>query len=373
MSSISSQLAQPSTPQPDFVAWPALLAGIMATLVGIGLARFAYTPLIPALVQANWFSATQAVYLGAANLLGYLIGALLAHQLTQRFKPRVVILASLATVVLSFMLCSSPGDFYWFFAWRLFSGIAGAVLMVVVPSMVFSVTPLEHRAMIGTLVFSGVGIGALLAATVIPFVLTQGLQLTWWLLGGLSLCGALLCDLGVRRLIGAPVCMAQLAPDQARGTSQAPIAWLVVGCVVVAYALDGAGFIAHTVFWVDFLAREMQLGQPAASLQWAFFGVGAALGPFLMGLLVQRVGWHQALLLAFMVKALAVLLPVLSLSWASQTLSSLVVGALSPGIVAIVSGRVAELVQPDLLWRKRQGGLSWQPCMRGQVVPCHCL
>ena len=62
--------------------WPGLVAGVMATLVGIGLARFAYTPLIPVLIDAGWFSASDAVYLGAANLLGYFIGALSAHRLT---------------------------------------------------------------------------------------------------------------------------------------------------------------------------------------------------------------------------------------------------------------------------------------------------
>ena len=44
-------------------------AAFSACLVGIGLARFAYTPLIPALIAAEWFSPAQAAYLGAANLL----------------------------------------------------------------------------------------------------------------------------------------------------------------------------------------------------------------------------------------------------------------------------------------------------------------
>ena len=61
--------------------WRATLSGVCANLVGIGLARFAYTPLIPALILAGWFSPTQAAYLGAANLAGYLAGALLARPL----------------------------------------------------------------------------------------------------------------------------------------------------------------------------------------------------------------------------------------------------------------------------------------------------
>ncbi|MGB8180803.1 MAG: YbfB/YjiJ family MFS transporter, partial [Stellaceae bacterium] len=41
----------------------AAIAGMSALLLGIGLSRFAFTPLIPALVQAGWFTAAQAGYL----------------------------------------------------------------------------------------------------------------------------------------------------------------------------------------------------------------------------------------------------------------------------------------------------------------------
>ena len=73
---------------------PALMTGIMATLAGIGIARFAYTPLLPAIIQQGWFTASQGAYLGAANLLGYFTGALAAHSLSERFAPRWVLAAS---------------------------------------------------------------------------------------------------------------------------------------------------------------------------------------------------------------------------------------------------------------------------------------
>ena len=54
----------------------ATAAALSANLVGIGLARFARTPLIPVLIAAGWFTPSAAVSLGAANLAGYLAGAL---------------------------------------------------------------------------------------------------------------------------------------------------------------------------------------------------------------------------------------------------------------------------------------------------------
>src|SRR5271156_5684062 len=81
----------------------ATLAGLNAILVGIGLARFAYTPLIPAVIGAGWFAPSQAAYLGAANLAGYLAGALFARRMAAR-RPA-------ATVLRAMMLLATAGFF----------------------------------------------------------------------------------------------------------------------------------------------------------------------------------------------------------------------------------------------------------------------
>ncbi len=106
---------RPGSPSPlHFHTWWAALAGLCASLVGIGLGRFAYTPLIPALVAAGWFTPSQAVYLGAANLAGYLVGALAARRLTARWGTRSV-LRGMMLVASAFLdaprTCRSRGTF----------------------------------------------------------------------------------------------------------------------------------------------------------------------------------------------------------------------------------------------------------------------
>src|SRR5690348_17479363 len=107
----------------------ATFAALSANLVGIGLARFGYTPLIPALIAAEWFAPSAAVYLGAANLAGYLAGALGARAVSARLGPaRALRLAMLITAA-SLFACAFPLGFWWFFPWRLLSGATGGVLM----------------------------------------------------------------------------------------------------------------------------------------------------------------------------------------------------------------------------------------------------
>ncbi|MGP9666299.1 YbfB/YjiJ family MFS transporter [Halomonas sp. AOP22-C1-8] len=320
---------------------PALMTGIMATLAGIGIARFAYTPLLPAIIQEGWFTASQGAYLGAANLLGYFIGALVAHSLSERFSTRHVMAASFVGIALSFVLCAGEGGFTWFFFWRLVSGIAGTILMVVGPSLALAATPAERRTRVGAMVFTGIGLGALLSAFIVPLLLELSLAFTWGALGLLCVMAGLLCDHGITRL-ALPATASPTANKSREYSGVKVVVWLVIS----AYALDAVGFVPHTVFWVDYLARENALGNQAASFQWGIFGLGAVCGPLMVGALAQRAGWHYGLAIAFVAKAAAVLLPVFSLALISQSVSSFMVGAMISGIVALTSGRLAELVGP---------------------------
>tara|TARA_R110000851_G_scaffold13368_2_gene45675 strand:+ start:856 stop:2040 length:1185 start_codon:yes stop_codon:yes gene_type:complete len=338
----------------------------MATLAGIGIARFAYTPLLPAIIQEGWFTASQGAYLGAANLLGYFIGALVAHSLSERFSPRLVMAASFAGIALSFVLCAGAGGFLWFFFWRLVSGIAGAILMVVGPSLALAATPPERRTRVGAMVFTGIGFGALLSAFIVPLLLGLSLTVTWGTLGLLCIAAGLLCDWGVAHLT-SPITASSVGNSSTGYAGVKVVVLLVIG----AYALDAIGFVPHTVFWVDYLARENALGNQAASLQWGIFGLGALCGPFMVGALAHRVGWQGGLMIAFAAKAAAVLLPVFSLALLSQSVSSFMVGAMIPGIVALTSGRLAELVGPTAhkkLWGQATAAFAAAQAVAGYAM-----
>ena len=107
----------------------------LSTCLGIGLFRFSYTSLMPLLVEQKWFTASFASYLSSANLLGYLIGALLAHAASRYIQDKKLISISAFLGSLSLLLCAIHGlPEFLYIVFRLFSGIAGATLMVLAPS-----------------------------------------------------------------------------------------------------------------------------------------------------------------------------------------------------------------------------------------------
>ncbi len=313
------------------------IAGAAATFVGIGLARFAYTPLIPAMVNAAWFSDAQAAYLGAANLLGYLVGAVIAHRLAERLGVIRCLRASFVTVALSFVLSAADAPFVWFFIWRFGAGLGGAVLMVIGVSTAIAGAPPAQRVTTAAQSFTGIGIGVLLSALLVPTLLRLGLTAAWVALGACALIATIL-SWRPRRHHEAPASDAPTSTPPGRTL----LAWSAMA--IVAYTLDAVGFVPHTVFWVDYLARGLGLGMEAASAQWALFGAGAVFGPLLVGRVATRLGWRNALTGALAAKAMVVGLPLVTSAPLALAVSSLAMGALVPGVVTLASGRLAEIV-----------------------------
>src|SRR3954471_18140370 len=86
----------------------ASLAALSANLVGIGIARFGYTPLLPAVIAAGWFSPSAAAYLGAANLAGYLAGALGARAIAARLSTAATLWIAMLLTCASLFTCAIP-------------------------------------------------------------------------------------------------------------------------------------------------------------------------------------------------------------------------------------------------------------------------
>ena len=320
--------------------WRVTFAGLSATLVGIGLARFAYTPLIPALIAAHWFMPSQAVYLGAANLAGYLAGALLARPLAARIPTARVLRMMMALATAAFFACALPLSFLWFFLWRFAAGLAGGMLMVLAAPTVLPEVPADRRGLAGGIIFTGVGLGIAASGMLVPLLLRSGLVAAWCGLGAVALVLTVM-TWGAWPAARPPAPAHRPAGHASPGRRNAPLTALYVE-----YALNAAGLVPHMVFLVDFVARGLGRGVDAGGGYWVLFGLGALVGPVLAGRFADRTGFGRALRAALLVQSAAVTLLALTTGAAALIVSSVVIGALVPGVVPLVLGRIHDLI-PD--------------------------
>ncbi|MFC0254706.1 YbfB/YjiJ family MFS transporter [Massilia consociata] len=312
------------------------LCGMAATLVGVGIGRFAYAAILPLLVQQAWFDLTEAGHLGAANLTGYLLGIGIAAVLARRCTAGNMVRAAMLLCALSLLACSwRDGDLPWFLFWRTVAGICGAILMVQAPVLILPGTPAERRGRVGGVIFSGVGLGIVAAATIVPSLANHDLTLTWL---ALSVVCALLTALTWRHWPAVPIPAA--APAAATGR---PRLSMPVMLLCLAYTLNAIGYLPHTLFWADYITRELHRPLAMAAFFWACFGAGAACGPYLTGMIADRFGLTRTLAVAFALKAFGVALPLFAEGTVALLVSSVLVGFFSPGIVGAASGFALEI------------------------------
>ena len=322
----------------DGPAWLSAAAGLCASLVGLGLARFAYTPLIPALIAAKWFSPAEAVYLGAANLAGYLVGALIARELGTRAGSVRALRWAMVLASICCFACSMPVSFVWFSAWRFLAGVTGGVIMVLAASTILPHVAPGKRGIVGGVIFAGVGLGVAASGTLVPLLLQQGLRQTWYGLGILS---------AILTLVSWKAWPAEAPATERKPDSHIPShgrGLTIVRVLSAEYGLNALALVPHMVFLVDFVARGLGQGISAGSHYWVLYGIGATVGPLLTGHLADRAGFGPALRVAFLVEAIAILLPALSSAPAAMIVSSIIVGGFTPGIVPLVLGRIHELL-----------------------------
>jgi MFS family permease len=329
--------------------WRATLSGLCASLVGVGLARFAYTPIIPALIAAQWFAPSQAAYLGAANLAGYLAGAVLARPLAAQVGAVAVLRAMMVLSTVAFVACAYPVSFAWFFAWRFAAGFAGGALMVVAAPAILPHVPASQRGIVGGAIFAGVGLGIAASGTLVALLLRQGLVETWYSLGALAMLLTVVAWGGWPR--GPAPASASPAAQPREGSGAA------IKALYVEYGLSAVGLVPHMVFLVDFIARGMAQGIETGAHYWVLFGVAAVAGPVLLGFVADRAGFRRTLRLLFAVDAGAVLVIALLDHPVALAVSTIVAGASVSGVVPLALGRVRELVHDDASQRR-----TWSAC-----------
>lgn len=320
----------------------AIISAFCASLIGIGFARFSYTPLLPAIIEAHWFEPSAAAYLGAANLAGYLIGALLGRQASAHSSVTLILRAMMLLASVAFLACAYPVSFLWFFIWRFVSGLAGGVLMILVaPAVLSSVSP-SRRGLAGGAIFMGVGAGVVASGTIVPLLLQKGLQETWLCLGGLSSLLTIVAWTGWPKKENS---------IEVEDTSRLP-QLTALRALYIEYALNAFSWVPHMIFLVDFIARGLNEGVHAGSHYWVVFGFGAMVGPVLVGYLADKTGFGVALRVAYFIEIFAIALPVFGLGSFFLVASTFVVGAFMTGTVPLVLGRIHELLPTRPLQRK---------------------
>jgi MFS family permease len=326
----------------DDVAFPlyrAASCGLLAMLVSIGIARFGYAPLVPALVAGHWFSASAAFWQGTTNLAGYLIGAASMRAWRWHVHTRPAVAGLMAVTAVSLIASAWDGGEIYQGLWRLLTGITGGALMVLMAAAVVGRAPVARRGHVGGITFAGMGTGIMVSGLLIPRLLPLGLPATWALLGGFGLCASL----AVAVLMPPSVITPAPKSFEKRALNK-PVLLLIIG-----YALCAFGFVPHMLFLASFVAIGLHRGIAQGADIAAVFGIAAAAGPPILGRIADRFGFLRTLAFGYLIMSAAIAIPLFTGSTLGLAVSAIGVGSLGLGAVLLTSGAIAHLVDPSRL------------------------
>lgn len=298
-----------------------LLAGAAALALAVGIGRFAYTPLLPAMQAAAGIGAATAGWIAGWNYLGYLLGALAASLVAARASRGTVLYASVAASILSTAAMGLTTSVAAWCALRFVSGLASAGVLVLSSAIVLEALARAARPHRMGVHFSGVGVGIALSG------LVAALGGYWYSLA--AVCGALALltlPLGARQAGIASA--APRAPARERFSS--PL-------LIASYFLEGLGYVVTGTFLVA-IARQMPEIGGAAELLWIAVGLAGVPSTLLWSRAAARWGAPAALIAAHLVQAVGIALPVFSGALWVALLAAVCFGGTFMGITAVAVG-----------------------------------
>lgn len=302
------------------------LGGMLGMTAGMGVGRFFYTPVLPAMMAELGLSAADAGWIASANYLGYLVGALLAAGGWAAGHERLVMLASLAlnTVLLAMMSFSdSVGAFLII---RFFAGGASAFMMVFLASIVFSHLAQAGRNDLQGLHFSGVGVGIVSSSLIMTAIvqLQQPWHVGWRWAAVLSAIATLGVAWAVR--IGP----AAHGPD--RIEPQLPRHGPLMK-LILSYGFFGFGYIVTATFLIA-IVRDHGGTRLFEGVVWMATGLAILPSLWIWGFLARQRGPAAVLIAGCLVEAVGVAASVSVGGWVGPILAGLLLGGTFVAVTA---------------------------------------
>jgi predicted MFS family arabinose efflux permease len=343
-----SESAATRPPQPargGADGWPAwrrvALGGGGGMFVGMGLGRFSYTAMVPALISAGELTALEAGRVGAINIAGFAFGALVSVSLSARWGTyRALVLAAILSA-LALTASALPLGFAWLAFWRGLVGIAAGIIMVMSLALIAATAPGSQRPVAASFVFAGVGLAIFMTGILVPRLLALDLRTAWL---GLAACGLLGICIAIWGWRAAPGAVAR-APSIEAPARAAPWTW-PLRRLLTAHFFFSMAIVPHTLYWVDYLARGLGLGMAEGGFHWSVVGVASVAGPWSMAALGLLLGTVWALPLSFITLGLGIGAPLFSGASGVLFLSSVLFGA-QPGLSALMAARVRDLAEAE--------------------------
>lgn len=305
-----------------------LIAGIFAVIIGLGVARFAFTSLLPPMLD-DVLTVTYAGILASINFAGYLSGSIFSmfikdiNQKVILFRIGIV-LAILTTAVLAL----TTNETIWFIS-RILAGFAAAMAFVVGSAIVMTKLNFENKTKAMGIHFSGIGFSILTTDLIGRAVLSNGG--TWqdsWLV------------LVIFATIASLYSMYILSFDKkveikvVKHKFDKSLFSFFVILIIMAYFTEGVGFVVQGTFLPDII-NSLEGLEGYGNLTWTLVGLSGIPSCIIWMRLAHKYGSVNIIIITLFIQLIGILIPTMTSNIYLNLLSGVLFGGTFVGLVGM--------------------------------------
>jgi predicted MFS family arabinose efflux permease len=305
-----------------------LLAGILALVVGVGVARFVFTSLLPTMLEES-ISIAFAGVLASINYLGYLSGSIFSIFIKDiHSKVRYFRFGLFLCVISSFVLGITENSIIWIIA-RLLAGFGAAMALVVGSSIVMLKLKSTNKTKAMGIHFSGLGFSILITDLVMRGVFYSGGD--WkdaWLI--LAIIGAFLSCYSAYVLQFDKQPTNEVVKHKLDKSLFSPMVFILI----LAYFTEGVGMVVQATFLPD-IVNSLKGLKGYGGYVWLAVGIAGIPSCIIWMRLAHRFGSINIMIVAMLLQIIGILIPTLSSNIVMNLISGLLFGATFIGLVAL--------------------------------------
>ena len=332
----------------------------LGAAISLGVTRFSYGLLLPAMrVDLGW-SYTLAGAMNTVNALGYLLGALSMPRLLKRFDAVQILLfgaaaASLFMALTGFFTSAEP-----LLVQRLLAGIASAWVFVA-GGLLAAQLGAQHAGRSGLILgvyYGGVGLGIVFSTLLVPsvdhfvppklHVWPQSWAVAWWFLAlGCVLATLVLLVKGHAFKRIASQSKAANTANAATNTAQASRAfhWREFAYALAGYGMFGVGYIGYMTFVIALL-REQSASTTTITVFYALLGLAVMASSRIWAGLLDKYKGGQALAFLNFLLGCAIVIPAVTAWLPALVFSGVLFGGVFLSVVASTTALVRHNLPP---------------------------
>ena len=305
-----------------------LLAGIISLFIGVGVARFSFTSLLPSMLSTDALSLTFAGVLASMNYAGYLAGSIFAIFIKDintkiKYFRLGVILCVLSTVVMGITI----NEVFWLLG-RVIAGFGSAMLLVVGAAIVMTKLNFEDKTKAMGIYFSGIGIALVSSDIISRYVLSFSSWENSWIV--LTFCALFLAFY--------PLYILSFDKEISQKNEKHPFNKALfspfVLVLIVAYFTEGVGFVIQGTFLPTIL-KSIEGLETVASLSWLLVGLAGIPSSIIWMRLAHKYGSINIIIIAMSLQIIGILIPTLTTNMYLNLFCGVLYGGTFVGLVAL--------------------------------------